>query len=270
MMISREHNARTRRRTVRNIFFIVLGIGVIVLFDIWNVNPLRVPANLLAGSVLRFEKSIASRAELFADLLRSKRSLAEENAALRQKNAEQENLAVVNKALHKENLDLKSLLGRTESQNRILASVLSKPNTSPYDTLIIDVGTNNGVHVGDRVVALGDFIIGFVSNVYTTTAQVTFYSSPGQKTQVLIGDAGIGATAEGRGGNNFAAELPRDANVAKGDIVILASFDTQVFAVVESVLSNSTDAFETVLFKNPVNIFTIDWVQVIKSGIPQS
>lgn len=268
MMTSREHNARTRKKTVRNTIIALLGIGVIAAFNIWNVNPFRVPANVIAGSLWGLEQGLASRAQLFAELLRSKRSLALDNASLRQKNAEQENLAAVNKALEKENADLKFLLGRTDSTDRILASVLSKPNVSPYDTLVIDVGTNNGVHVGDRVIALGDFVVGFVSNVYPTTAQVTFFSSPGQKTEVKIGEAGIGATAEGRGGNNFAAALPRDTIVAKGDVVTLASFDTQVFAVVESVLSNSTDAFKTVLFKNPVNIFTIDWVEVVRSQIP--
>lgn len=265
MMTSREHNARARKRTTRNIFLAILAVLVIAVFNVWNVNPFRMPANALAGGALRLESGLASRVGLFAELLQSKRSLALENAALRQKNAEQSNLAAANKALEKENTDLKFLLGRTNSTNRILASVLSKPDVSPYDTLIIDVGTNDGVHVGDKVVADGDFVVGFVSNVYPSTAQVTFYSSPGQKTQVLIGDAGIGATAEGRGANNFAAQLPRDIKIAKGDIVTLASFNTQVFAVVKDITSNSTDAFQTILFNNPVNIFTLGWVEVVRS-----
>ena len=42
--------------------------------------------------------------------------------------------------LLKENKELKAILGRVSNQRAILATVLSRPNNSPYDTLIIDIG----------------------------------------------------------------------------------------------------------------------------------
>src|SRR3989344_3718967 len=44
--------------------------------------------------------------------------------------------------------------GKNEKVKMILSAILSKPNQSPYDTLIIDTGTNRGVKTGNIVFAL--------------------------------------------------------------------------------------------------------------------
>ena len=204
----------------------------------------------------------------FYSLLRSKKSLVLENNKLKQNLLSVEHQGISLEAVRAENSELKQMLGRDIDVNTILGSVLSRPNTSPYDTLIIDIGSKDGLHVGDQVVALGDFVVGFVSKVFTNTAQVTFYSSPGIKTNVLIGKNNIPASAEGRGANNFIVRLPRDIEVEKDDIVTLSHFDTQIFGVVEEIFRTSTDAFQIVLFNNPVNVFNTKWVQIIKSTGP--
>jgi cell shape-determining protein MreC len=158
---------------------------------------------------------------------------------------------------------LKELLGRTVFTNTILGAVLVRPNVSLYDTFVIDIGAREGISVGDLIVVSGDTIMGTISEVYNTTSKVKLFSTPGEITRVTIGASAISADAEGRGGGNFQAKLPRDVDVEEGDSVIMPGITQKLFGVVEKVVSNPTDPFKTILFKNPINSAEIEWVQVI-------
>lgn len=68
--------------------------------------------------------------------------------------------------LLQENNELKSMLGRPVPQNSVLATVLSKPPFSAYDTLVVDAGSVQDVETGDKVYALANPV------VYSTAADL--------------------------------------------------------------------------------------------------
>ena len=261
--ILRAQHKRARKSALQKTIFAVIFLGLIGLLNYFAVNPFSRISTSVSSVVWTAKEQTQRELNDFYALLRSKQGLVLENNKLTQELLDQEHTNVSLEALRIENDELKHLLGRTSEKELILGAVISRPYTSPYDTLVIDIGSEDGVGVGAQVMALGDFVVGFVTTVFPQTSQVTFYSSPGVKTNILIGEQRIPATAEGRGGNNFITQLPRDSEVAVGDVVTLSHFDTQVFAVVEEVIRSSTDAFQTVLFKNPVNIFNTKWIQVV-------
>lgn len=264
--ILRTQHKRAQKSVFQKAIIAILFLGSIGLLNYFNINPLSNVSQSISVTIWKVKEGTQRELNDFYSLLRSKESLVYENNKLHQKLIDMEHLSISEEALRQENNELKQMLGRDIEESMIVGAVLSRPNLSPYDTLIIDIGSKEGVHVGAQVVALGDFVVGFVSKVFTHTAQVTFYSSPGVKTNIFIGSNSIPASAEGRGGNNFIVELPRDAEVAAGDIVTLAHFDTQVFGVVEDITRSSADAFQVILFTNPVNIFNTKWVQVNIKG----
>ena len=63
----------------------------------------------------------------------------------------------------------------------ILSAILSKPNQSPYDTLIIDVGTQEGLKTGDTVFALGNVPIGRIDTDLSEFFQSGFVFKSGRK-----------------------------------------------------------------------------------------
>lgn len=200
-------------------------------------------------------------------ILKSKVALLQENDALKKQldtfNKEQ----ALSDITKKENDDLKTILGRKPgNQKEILAAVLVKPFLSPYDTLVIDVGTHDGVSVGNRVLADGNTYIGTISEIYADTAKVTLYSSPGEKTKVLIGHDVIEKEALGLGGGNFSVEMPRESGVQEGDSIVIPSISVNIFSTIEKINFTETDSFQTVLFKSPVNIAQLQWVEVIASS----
>ena len=119
-----------------------------------------------------------------------------------------------------------------------------------------------GLAAGDKVYASESVLIGSISEVLGSTSRVKLYSSPGESYQVLVGSSSVVATALGRGGGQYSAELPRVVVVSEGDFVIAPSLFDKPFGIVSGVISDPAQPFITVLFAPPVNVFQERWVLV--------
>ncbi len=195
----------------------------------------------------------------------SKRNLDRENQNLRTKLAEQEAKMTDYNFLSQELSDLQSTMGRkNEKANFILAAILSKPNKSPYDTLLIDAGENLNIKSGDLVLAKGDVPIGRIGEVYPSLSKVILFSNPKEKTQVVVSGKNTTMEIVGRGGGNFEMILPRDFNLQKGETVNLLGIFPYTVAVAETVISDPRDAYTKALLKSPVNIQELNFVEIVK------
>lgn len=204
----------------------------------------RAQFSLAAGSMQTPE-------ELLADIQRLQQQLDE--AAVR--------LQTIG-AVESENEELKSLMGRASTTPYILAAVIERPPVAAYDELVIDAGTDSGFSAGNNVYAAGDVLIGRISQVLGQTSKVRLLSSAGETYSVLVGPNHAPATAVGRGGGQYEAELPRGIKVSEGDFVLAPALNDRPFGVVSSVLSDPAQAFEKILFAPPVNLYQIRWVLV--------
>lgn len=170
--------------------------------------------------------------------------------------------------LQNENTQLKSLLGRPDAENqkhRMLAYILKKPPFSAYDIFIIDLGSNNGIKVKDKVYALGDVLVGEIIEVEGMSSKVKLYSSSGEKYEVLIGNRAIQVSALGKGGGNFEAILPREVGINEGEIVTVPNISSSVFGVVQKVIVDPARYLSTILFSQPVNLYEQKWLLVEKT-----
>lgn len=194
--------------------------------------------------------------ETKGDLIRANEELHDEISTLRRE-------AFATEVLRDENARLRELLNRPDADESVAAAVLSRPSSSPYDTLIIDAGLSEGLRKGNIVSVSGGVAIGTVEAVFSDTATVMLFSAPGKETPVVVGTATpTPSVALGWGGGNFAVELPRDAEVAVDDPVILPTLSPHVFAKVASVEHDPTDPLITVRFQVPVNVATLRHVLV--------
>lgn len=251
---SRPHEKRTRG------IFGALAALVVIIILIQLLAPHFLPGvwTSLMRPFWRSEFSIVSGSLSSPDqLLRQneelKRQLAD--ASLR--------MATVN-AVESENEELKAILGRASSTPYILAAVLKRPPYSLYDEYIIDIGRDQGLSTSSRVYAPGNVLIGRVADVFNQTSKVILFSSPNEQYQVLIGPAHIPATAVGRGGGQYQAQVSRDVKISEGDTVSSPSLNDRSFGIVTSVLSDPAEPFATVLFAPPVNIYELRWVLIQK------
>ncbi len=254
--------------------FIKLIISAVILFIFIYFNSgifrgFSVVAHFVFRPVLISGNYIGDRFSNINSFFASKKSLFLENEKLKSE-IDQMSARVSNyNSLLDENNKLKEILGRlpaqagkNEKSSMLLANILSKPNQSAYDTLLIDVGSQKGVRVGDTVFALGNIPIGRIDTTYGSSAKVVLFSSPEERIEVIIPGGDIFAETIGRGGGNFEMSLPRDITLEKGAEMILPGADSYLLGVVEKVISDPRDSFQKVLLVSPVNIQELRFVQV--------
>lgn len=196
-------------------------------------------------------------------LLRTKESVFKKNRELLIENINLNNLLLEYDILKKENLELKELLGRKDlEENFILANILVKPTYSPYDSIIIDVGENYNLKIGDKIYASLNIPIGEVEKVYSKSSSVVLYSSPGVSTIGMIEDLNTNIEIIGRGGGNFEMTTPVDIFIEKGKKILIPNINTEIFAIVGDIISDSHDPIKKFILSAPVNVQNLKWVQV--------
>lgn len=262
-----RHNSLARRFVNRKNIALVLLVSISAFALLFS--PIR---SLLTQAVYAVAPGVwgaGNRAatawgDLLADL-RTKESLMKEN----------ENLTALTERMQAQVLDrnllaervskLEDALGRAGSDNRVVANVLSGPGKSPYDTLALDAGGEQGISVGDMVVYAGSGVIGEVVEAAPMSAKIKLYSSPGEEHTVLIGSHTVPVVALGRGMGNFEAKVPQDSAVAIGDTVVLAKGNL-IFGTVSLVEEKPAEPFKRIFFRVPFNISEIRTVEVIVGG----
>lgn len=194
-------------------------------------------------------------------------------------------------SLQAENDYLKSLLGKTpEESNMILAAVVERPPRTPFDSLVLDIGSDQDILEGDMVFSDGLYIIGIVSGVSNHTSTVTLFSSSGQKIDALINSIAEGSkdvvdtvtststkkkveakdslnsvVVEGRGGGNFYIKIPKNIKVKVGDPVVWPSTENKLIGAIEIIDSGEGEAYSQVYFKSPINMNSLRYVQIKKA-----
>ena len=193
----------------------------------------------------------------------SKKTIQTENEKLKLQIKQNDALEINYNALLDENDKLKEILGRKrDGDNMLVSAILAKPNISPYDTLIIDVGEKDGVIVNQKVFALGNIPIGRVVETYPRSSKVLMYSNPGEKTEVIVSGKDVYLEAIGRGAGNFEIVLPKDFTLDNGTEVVLPGISSRVVATVVKTISDSRDPFIKALLVSPVNIQSLKFVEI--------
>lgn len=150
--------------------------------------------------------------------------------------------------------------------DEVIATVLVRPPQSPYDALVINIGSDEGIALGDQVYAFTGFPIGEIIDVQHSRATVRLFSSPGSKVEVYVGTSTTAVIAEGKGGGNFYLKLPKVSEIAPGDSVVRHFMPPEVFSSIESVDSTDGEAYIYAYFKLPININTLIYVLVKKNS----
>lgn len=198
-------------------------------------------------------------------IFQSKNLLYEENARLKNSLDLVALEAYSREQLRKENEELKLMFARQTGRTLLLARVLANPGRAPYDTFVIDAGESDGLREGMKVFVDGDFVIGEISRIFNKSAVVTLYSSDGSELPVTIekmGTSSIPTIGYGIGGGSFRSILPKGAEVAVGDTVIIPSIAPQYLGTIDAVVRADGSSLQEVYFKLPINIYALKYVYI--------
>jgi len=213
-------------------------------------GPLVVP---MISPVWQAENIVTKTVSGNFNLLRSKRSLAEENALLK------ERIASMEAEFSSRSVGEFLSFARTGG---ITASVVVRPPQSPYDIILVDKGSNDGVINGAKVSMPEGPELGRVVEVFPNQSRVRLWTSSGQKLEAILERFEVPVLLEGMGGGNFLMRIPRETEVMVGDRILSAGTDGGLLAVVGDVELKPTDSFKEVLAKSPISIWTLRFVNI--------
>ena len=165
---------------------------------------------------------------LIPTFIRDRQDLQEEITRLENELQISSRTSVTQQRLFSENNRLRDLLGAAE-EDRILAGVIARPDTLPYDFLQIDRGTNAGIDVGAPVFVGTDIVVGLVVHTATNYAFVELFTTPGFEATVFLNGPDVVATMQGMGGGVARVRLPQGISIQVGNLVLAPSVEPGVF-----------------------------------------
>ncbi|HZS42943.1 MAG TPA: rod shape-determining protein MreC [Candidatus Paceibacterota bacterium] len=256
--LSRDNRRRSRQFswiTVAVIIFIILILLIWLFSGFFGtlLNKIGVPV---------WKATSAVGQSTFWSGFRSKEKLAAENQKLLDEVNRLQAEANLKQTVIDENNSLKEILGRKGNQKLIAATILVWPPQSPYDTMVVDAGVNEGVKSGQMVLAYGNLAVGQIASVSADTSVVRLFSAPGSSNQVIVGTS-TKATATGAGGENLQLTLPVGTPINKGDPVLLGGLNPILLGNIEAIEAPPNGSFETLYFKLPVNINTLRMLEIV-------
>jgi cell shape-determining protein MreC len=146
----------------------------------------------------------------------------------------------------------------------MLATILLRPPATPYDTLVLDVGLQQGVAAGDLVFSAGSVVIGRITEVYRSTSRATLLSTPGQSHEAIVFTEGgsVPVVLEGQGGGSLRGQLPQGVTVVVGDEILFPDLLPQLVARVAATEVAPNESFQTVYTQLPINPLLLHYVEV--------
>ncbi len=232
---------------------LVLVFRLAVPNAFWHVfSPVFRGADALSAASHTFLSSFGDAAALVA----RNDQLTHENAAL----------AADNQALLEKVKSLEAF-GTSESATRgIIAGVVARPPTSPYDTLVLGAGSDAGIVRGTAAFGPGGVPLGVVSSVLPDFSRVTLFSAPNMTVHGWVGHSQLPLTLTGSGAGTMQASLARSADVSVGDPVFVPGPGALPVGSVVRIDNDPSSPVVTLQIQPVLNLFSVTWVELRPTG----
>jgi cell shape-determining protein MreC len=232
---SLEHNNVQKVIYKRLIF-----IGVAFLILIFAKHIVATVTSFVTTPLFSLRHYLDTSSATIPVYIRDRTALLHDIQALHQEIESQRGIKETLSYIEKENEELRALIGVTDSPS-VTASIIARPPYSPYDTVIVDRGSRDGIVSGAPVYYGAGKALGYVRSVYERYALVTLFSSPNVESSVYVFGPNIFTTAYGEGGGVIRLSIPQGISISEGDIVVLPSLTRGVLGTVSSVQSIPTE-----------------------------
>ncbi len=241
-----------KQRNRNSIFYKVILFFIVIII----LSALRVPIFRAIPLFSHIGNSLRTSLQNIGVFFDAKKDLFNENQSIKSENE----LLKSKVAVLEEELDLKKY--KEDSVFGISAEVLTRSGASPFGSIIVSVGEEDGVLVNEEVF-VGYSPIGRVSFVDKSTSEVTLYTSPSSVFEAKLED-GTPISLEGKGNNGFLIEAGRAVTAYPGMKIFKASDELYPIAEVVHISFDPRDPTQTIYAKPIVNIESLRFVTIKK------
>ncbi len=193
--------------------------------------------------------------------IRDRRALMEELESVKMQVATEEGNEATIKKLQAENDDLRNLLGAVPNDRKV-ARVIGRPNAMPYDVLMIDQGSVDGITQFAPVFLGRDQVIGVVMRVNERTSLVALTTTAGFTATAYVYGPNIFTYAEGMGGGILRVRIPQSIQLSIGDVVVLPGIDSGIFGSISDINTSPTQPEQYGYIRLPQSLQSIAYVSV--------
>ena len=258
-----KNDRRNRKPFIK--WSVFLAIVFLILIFSTNLSGFASKSlNSLAYPFWKVKNSLLSDNSRFLAFFTPKVKLTEEVSELKQKLLSAELKLKGMELIVKENEDLRSVVGREDLSESIPAVILARPPQIGYDFLIIDVGSENNLKIGQKVF-FESILLGEIVEIFEKTSKVKLLSAPGSEIVAFIERINLPVKVEGRGWGNFESNVPKIAPVEVGDVLVVLGSSRKFIGQVEFIEDEPAKSFKRILFKFPINLSELRWVSVEKT-----
>ncbi len=246
---------------------VIIALLLIMAFFKENVgHVVSTPIMAASSYLLSSNEDVGNWFKRNAAYLEQKKSLEEENGRLKATLTELESRSLLCRSLEQENNQLREAASHVTNKNKkfITAAIVKRPPAIPYDTLILDAGSESGITTGMTVTIYGEALLGQIVEVFPGVSKVKLISFPANETSVILGNQNISASAVGRGGENLEIDLPKDIQTNIGDLITTPGLDGLVVGSVDKIETNDSSPFQKIIFRLPINIQQLGLVMIEK------
>lgn len=155
----------------------------------------------------------------------------------------------------------------TQDDDRIVAGVLRRPNETPYDTVVVDAGSNDGVLEGALVYA-DRAVVGMVSRTLPESSLITLFSSPHIETPLYIYGPNIFARGTGMGGGVVRVGVPQGIPLAVGDPVVVPLTDSAIYGHIGHIESDPSNPEQFAFVVQIPQIQNVRYVAIARTPLP--
>jgi rod shape-determining protein MreC len=150
----------------------------------------------------------------------------------------------------------------------MLGRVISKDILS--DSILINIGSNNGVKKGFPVIISGKVLLGKVVDVYPSYSRVMLITQKNNLIDVEIPDSNIFALSKGAGSLNLTLDMvARDKELKEGSLVVTSAMGGNypaglLMGKVKNIKKIDNEVYQTADIEKVFDLSTINNVFVIK------
>jgi cell shape-determining protein MreC len=236
-----------------------VAVAVFVFLHYAGAGMLGGIAHTVAKPFWYIEQGVQSAALTVSSYFTSHAQLTRENEQLRAEIERARARLADHSQVVAELYRLRKQVGRTNEDTKVIqAFILKRPGATPYDTLVVDVGSTKGVKIGKKVYVDVGVPLGTVATVYDSTAVIRLISSPGDELDVYVADEKTNEmtafVAKGRGLGTYELSVPIDFPVELGTPVSLPGPGAQVIGTVRSIEEHDSKSFRTLFVGSALNL----------------
>lgn len=250
---------RTSRKKVFARVVLLVASALALLFFVPRV--IGIASSVVFAPVAYFETWFYESGNTLPSYLRDRKVLLDEIQSLKKEVMIERSALNTISRLQAENTELRHMLGE-ESVERIAAAVIGRPGATPYDVLVIDRGSNDGVLENAPVYVGIDTAIGYVAKVFPDTSIVTLVTTPSFESTVYIIGPNIYTNARGIGGGVLEVSVPQGILLEVGDLVVVPSFDSGVYGTIDVVNSIPSEPEQRGYVTLKVPMHTVRFVSI--------